>query len=485
MSRVKYCRATRAFTMTGLLVAVAIVSILLGLVTKTALWIMSQAEVATLVNRASNLSTALEIFRQNNHRFPDAYPAHLELDLASYIDDPDFFVNPSDPAAGVDSLNRSYVTPVKKDPNSFVLAFDRRHDKDSAVVLFANNRTEVVDKTPMKHNQENTEAGSRVTGGGVVFANGTVLQLSDITAGTLVLSFQTGDGSLFSVVKLDPGSPGFVTAVQAQADIIEIASDAGIAFLRAAAADIEIIPASGEHHMKVSSRAGEARIWGKPLERGKISTTTDGETGDLSSASSAVTGTGAWLSDPDHPATVSWDISMSPEGLWHYYYNFSVTNYDIGHVIIGTAGDFMSDDIMNQTGPVQIGMFGPGPSNPNMPCNIYGMKFDDVDGTAVSLEFDSWRAPQLGDFYAKGGRAGHLGWNTLWNAWNVDPSNRILVPGPADTTSPDLGTATAFVGGKTFVGAKQDIMIEGTALRTLTSGYYINRGSWVKVRRRP
>jgi hypothetical protein len=65
--------------------------------------------------------------------------------------------------------------------------------------------------------------------------------------------------------------------------------------------------------------------------------------------------------------------------------------------------------------------FGPSGSNPGLPTNIYGLKFnfgpaEDDEASSLTYSFWSHRAPMWGDFYAKDGRAGtEEAWNYAYN----------------------------------------------------------------------
>jgi hypothetical protein len=167
-------------------------------------------------------------------------------------------------------------------------------------------------------------------------------------------------------------------------------------------------------------------------------------TGSLSSASGEIGGMSAWI-DPG-PTTMSWEIT---DMTTHYHYKYVLTvpesSTDISHLLIEVSSLFGEDDFWNETGPflgTEISEFSQENGNPSIPEAIHGLKFDDMTGTTVAVEFDSLRVPIWGDFYAKGGG------NPPNEAWNLginfpdplDPpsngsiNNHILVP---DTNIPE------------------------------------------------
>jgi hypothetical protein len=166
-----------------------------------------------------------------------------------------------------------------------------------------------------------------------------------------------------------------------------------------------------------------------------------------------VTGTGQWI-DPG-PALISWEVTQNPDNTWHYSYTFEHIAGETSHFILEVSDVFTLDDLWNPTGDftsVELGPFGPGPSNPGMPGEMNAIKFDGARGLITHISFDSPREPVWGDFYSKNGRVGGVD-NAAWNAGftepDVDPvapasdgsvENHVLVPDseiavPVETSS--------------------------------------------------
>lgn len=141
-------------------------------------------------------------------------------------------------------------------------------------------------------------------------------------------------------------------------------------------------------------------------------------TGMLASADFGLQGTGAWV-DPG-PASLSWWVDDNGNGSWHYKYFLTHPSGATSHFILETSLTFTENDIFNASGDfasIELGTYSGGPSNPTMPGSVYGIKFDEAWGTSTTIEFDAWRAPMWGDFYAKNGKVpGTNIWNSAWNA---------------------------------------------------------------------
>ncbi len=127
-----------------------------------------------------------------------------------------------------------------------------------------------------------------------------------------------------------------------------------------------------------------------------------------STAGGGVTATDSW---DDGGFTISWVITQNLDSTWTYRYTIDTTggeqDKDISHFILEVTNSEVPLLLLDGTdGPIE----GPktwteGPGNPDMPNDIYGVKFDfgGNDGLA-SYTIVTDRAPVYGVFYSKGGR---------------------------------------------------------------------------------
>jgi hypothetical protein len=176
--------------------------------------------------------------------------------------------------------------------------------------------------------------------------------------------------------------------------------------------------------------------------------------GSLISTDLSILGTGNWITTG--PTEIQWNVVQNPDASWHYAYVFSHPKGATSHLILETSLDFTLSDLLNPIGDfggTRVGWWGSqGSSNPNIPDDVYGIKFDEASGNTTSIEFDSFRAPKWGDFYSKDGLSGGYGQNSAWNAGftagDTDPldpagdgsvENHLLVP-DTRTVIPEPGT---------------------------------------------
>ena len=140
--------------------------------------------------------------------------------------------------------------------------------------------------------------------------------------------------------------------------------------------------------------------------------------GSLTSDDDGLDGIGVWA---DPGSTLSWTVTENPGISWHYEYTLTVASKDISHVVVEVSETFTDDDYFNENWhesdddpTTDVGDYGTGNGNPDIPSTVHGLKFDETEGTTLTISFDSIRVPVWGDFYAKdGNQAGNT--IQLWN----------------------------------------------------------------------
>jgi len=171
--------------------------------------------------------------------------------------------------------------------------------------------------------------------------------------------------------------------------------------------------------------------------------------GSLSGGGGGISATGAWNSSS---TVFEWEVTDNGDGTWHYWYEYTVSNKALSHLIIEVSEAFAEDDYIGDGDPELRTYYSTEPSNPLMPADVYGLKFEGFsEGTMWIVEFDSPRRPVWGDFYAVNGKkAGAVAaaWNTGF-ALPDNPVDHIAVP---DTVIPAPGAILLCSVGAGLVG---------------------------------
>lgn len=122
--------------------------------------------------------------------------------------------------------------------------------------------------------------------------------------------------------------------------------------------------------------------------------------GSLTTADGSLVGGGGWTSG----VTFSWNVSNSGD-TWTYVYNFSAPSPGLSHGILELSPDFTDEDFLSGTSAVDPNApktYGTHASNPGIPGDIFGAKFEPITGSGFTIVTN--RAPVCGDVYLKGGR---------------------------------------------------------------------------------
>lgn len=154
--------------------------------------------------------------------------------------------------------------------------------------------------------------------------------------------------------------------------------------------------------------------------------------GTLTSADGGgIYATGSW---DNGGATLHYTVTERPDGLWQYDYHFVLLKKELSHIIFEVSKTFTKDNVFDgTTDGWTLGYWGTeGNSNPGIPSELYGMKFDGPFSLDTMITMVSNREPMLGNFYAKDGVDGKgadkvdvYAYNT---GFNTTDGIKILVP---------------------------------------------------------
>lgn len=138
--------------------------------------------------------------------------------------------------------------------------------------------------------------------------------------------------------------------------------------------------------------------------------------GTRSTANNGITSQGGWDGEENSGFEISWSI-FGPDDTndkYSYFYTISgvgglLLSKDLSHWILevtsgAESGDFT--DVFPVFSDDSPETFSPGPSNLDMPADIYGIKWE-IEGQTLGFGFSTLKDPVWGDFYAKSANGGN------------------------------------------------------------------------------
>ncbi len=169
--------------------------------------------------------------------------------------------------------------------------------------------------------------------------------------------------------------------------------------------------------------------------------------------------------------TLSWNIADLGAGTWQYTYTasgYSGRGAGLSHLIIDLSDDCyqpgdagcVTNALLNGgsiVGEIQdYSSTGQGNSNPNLPNNIIGVKFNlgESNDSPQVFSFESNRAPVYGDFYAKAGKG------DAYNSGNANHGSAAVMdfvarPDGSPSAVPEPGSALLLLTGAALIAASR------------------------------
>jgi len=167
--------------------------------------------------------------------------------------------------------------------------------------------------------------------------------------------------------------------------------------------------------------------------------------GSVSTSDGSVVGGGNW----ETGVTLGWEISDAGDN-YLYSYTFQAPDPGLSHFILQTSGNFTVNNVLEISNEYALNTFtpeDPGNSNPGLPGDLYGIKFEGfTEGSPWTFTLLSDKAPMEGDFYAKGGEDS-FAYNSGFGEGEGGEGAKILVPDTLIQRVPEAGAMLLFGSG--------------------------------------
>ncbi|MFH0962654.1 MAG: DUF1559 domain-containing protein [Planctomycetota bacterium] len=224
-------------TLTGVVSACAIAGVVMGMLITGAVRVQQRVNEATCANNLRQIALALEVYHQRFNAYPPDAPEGAWLTaLRPFVSDWRILECPEDEAKKTDSSYESfYVLRGDEDETRFVLGCPRHGVGRKSFVLFGEKsvrsvQTELVQWTSASGIETRIlHVGDAVVGGVMTFADGSVARLDPGLPVRVLQTFRTGDGRLYTIVRVLDGGVGTVQCHASTGSRFEVVTPAIIA----------------------------------------------------------------------------------------------------------------------------------------------------------------------------------------------------------------------------------------------------------------
>jgi len=215
----------RGLTLVEVLVVLAVITVMAGILVPVLYHARGAAKLSACTSNLGQISLATKMYYED-HAGPPV--CDLPMALADYVDSSSIFVCPADVKTSADSYSEFFVARRDATGEQFVVGCPRHSGDRRAAVAFGRGACETDGLLDVTWNGEAVGPGDTVTGGEMVFSDGSRVAIADnMTVGMLV-SFTT-DGRPYSIIWVPEGSEGCVDCSVTPGSLFEVVTPSAIA----------------------------------------------------------------------------------------------------------------------------------------------------------------------------------------------------------------------------------------------------------------
>ncbi|MGO8702634.1 MAG: FecR domain-containing protein [Candidatus Brocadiia bacterium] len=252
-------RYARAFSLVELLVVLGVIAAVSAISAGVIIRARQVSRGMTCSNNLRQIATGLLTYYTEYEQTPSFAEATLPTLLADVISEPQVFVCPSAPYPTTDSYSAYYVPREPTTATGFLLGCPNHTVENSTFGAFGAGLTLKGKTEPVLWNSQPVAAGSQVTGGTLTFADGTTVSINSGVNVIVLVSFDEGQGRIYSAVKLPIGSLGTIEVKAAHGTHFDVATPACTAGVRGTQFTVTTSKPSGEYQTEVA--VTEGTVW--------------------------------------------------------------------------------------------------------------------------------------------------------------------------------------------------------------------------------
>ncbi len=252
-------RRTRAFSLVELLVVLGVIAALSALSAGVIVRVRQVSRGMTCANNLRQIATGLLTYYTEYNYTPSFSQATLPTILANVISEPQVFICPSSPYPTSDSYSQYYVPREPTTATGFLLGCPNHTAENSTFGGFGAGLTLQGKTEPVLWNNQPIAPGSTVSGGTLNFADGTTVAVNSGMNVIVLVSFEEGQGRIYSAVKIPTGSVGTIQVQAAHGTHFDVATPACTAGVRGTQFNVTTSFNSTEYETAIA--VTEGTVW--------------------------------------------------------------------------------------------------------------------------------------------------------------------------------------------------------------------------------
>ena len=252
-------RGRQAFSLIELLVVIGVIGALSAISGGVILRARQVSRGMTCANNLRQIATGLLSYYTDYTYTPSFAQSTLPTLLANEISEPQVFVCPASPYPPRDSYSAYYVPREPTMATGFLLGCPNHTAENSTFGAFGAGLTLKGKTEPVLWNNQPVAPGTEVTGGTLTFADGTSVAINSGVNVVVLVSFEEGQGRVYSAVKIPAGSLGAIEVQAAHGTHFDVATPACTAGVRGTRFTVATSSTSDVYQTNVA--VSEGTVW--------------------------------------------------------------------------------------------------------------------------------------------------------------------------------------------------------------------------------